>query len=94
MVEERIYVQRGPSAAGVVVGLIVVAAVVLAVLWGAGVMTVRHDAQNRVQITFDGSQAEHAGDGMLDKTGKALEQAGEKIQRQAHQPTPPQPVQR
>ncbi|HWB14212.1 MAG TPA: hypothetical protein VG826_33605 [Pirellulales bacterium] len=94
MVEERVYVERGPSAVGVLLGLIVVVAVVLAVLWGTGAMTVGRDPQNRFQITFDARQAEHAGDGMLDKTGKALEHAGEKLERQAHKPNAPEPVQR
>ncbi|HEV3342975.1 MAG TPA: hypothetical protein VG125_21555 [Pirellulales bacterium] len=93
MVDEKICVRRGRSAAGVLLGLIVVVAVVLAVLWGTGVMKVRHDAHG-VQITFDATQAEHAGDGMLDKTGKALEQAGEKLERQAHKPKAPQPIER
>jgi ABC-type transporter Mla subunit MlaD len=94
MVEERVYVQRGPSGVGVLLGLIVVAAVVLAVLWGTGVMTVGRDAQNRLHITFDANQAEHAGDDVLDKTGKALEHAGERLERQAHKPNTPEPVQR
>jgi hypothetical protein len=94
MVEERVYVQRGPSVAGLFLGLIIVIAIVIGVLWGTGTMTVHRDAQNRVQITFDASQAEHAGDAALDKTGKALERAGEKIEQQAHKPQPSEPVQR
>jgi hypothetical protein len=94
MVDERVYVERGPSAGGVLLGLILVAAVVVAVLWGTGVMTVGRDAQNRVQITFDAGQAEHAGDDMLGKTGEALKHAGEKIERQAHKPNAPEAVQR
>lgn len=94
MVEERVYVQRGPSAAGLFLGLLIVVAIVIGVLWSTGAMTVHRDPQNRVQITFDASQAEHAGDDALDKTGKALEHAGERIQQQAHKPQPNSPVQR
>ena len=94
MLEERVYVQRGPSAAGLLLGLLIVVAVIVGVLWGTGAMTVNRDAQNRVQITLDASQAEHASDKVLDKTGKALENAGEKIQRQANKPTPQEPVHR
>jgi hypothetical protein len=94
MVEERIYVQRGPSAAGLFLGLLIVVAIVVGVLWGTGALTVGRDAHNRVQITLDPSQAEHAGDDVLDKTGKALENAGEKIQQQAHKPNPQEPAQR
>lgn len=94
MVEERVYVQRGPSGLGVFLGLVIVVAVVLAVLWGTGVMTVGRDAQNRVHVTFDARQADHAGNDMLDKTGKALEHAGQKLERQAHKPNAPEPVQR
>lgn len=94
MVEERVYVSRGPSGLGLFLGLVLVALIVVGVLWGTGALTVQHDAQNRVQITLDPSQAEHAGDDALDKTGKALERAGEKIERQAHKPQNEQPVQR
>ena len=94
MVEERVYVQRGPSGVGLFLGLLAVLAIVVGVLWGTGALTVRHDAQNRVQITLDPSQAEQAGDKALDKTGKALERAGEKIERQAHKPKPEQPANR
>jgi len=94
MLEERVYVQRGPSGAGVLIGLIVVIAVIVAVAWGTGVMTVGRDAQNRVHVTFDANRAEHAGDDVLDKTGKALEHAGEKLERQAHKPNAPEPVHR
>ena len=94
MVEERVYVQRGPSAAGLFLGLLIVVAVVVGVLWGTGALTVGRDAQDRVQVTFDPARAKHAGDDALDKTGKALENAGEKIQRQAHKPERQEPVQR
>ena len=94
MVEERVYVQRGPSAAGLFLGLLIVVAIIVGVLWGTGALTVGRDAQNRVQVTFDPAQAEHAGDDALDKTGEALEHAGEKIQRQAHKPNRQERVQR
>lgn len=87
MVEERIYVQRGPSGVGLFLGLLVAVAIIVAVLWGTGALTVRHDPQNRVEISLDPSQAEIASNRMLDKTGKAIESAGEKIQRQAHKST-------
>lgn len=84
MVEERVYVERGPSALGVFLVIVVVAFVAVgAVLWGTGALVVNRDAQNRVQVTFDPARAEHAGDDALDKTGQALEDAGEKMQRQA-----------
>lgn len=95
MVEERVYVERGPTGLGIFLGLIVVVlVVVVGVLWGTGALVVGRDAQDRVQITYDPARAEHAGDDMLDKTGKALEHAGEKIERQAHKPNTERPVQR
>lgn len=86
MSDERIYVERSPSGVGLFLGLLVVVAIIAAVLWGTGALTVRRGPQDRVQVTFDPGQAEQAGDEMLDKTGKALERAGDKIQQQAHKP--------
>ena len=94
MVVERVYVNRGPSGLGLFLGLVLVLLIVVGVLWGTGALTVRHDPQNRVEITLDPSRAEHAGDNALDKTGKALENAGEKMQRQAHKPDVQSPAQR
>lgn len=84
MVEERVYVERGPSALGVFLAIVVVAFIVVgAVLWSTGALIVNRDPQNRVQVTYDPARAEHAGDNALEKTGQALENAGEKIKRQA-----------
>lgn len=94
MVEERVYVERGPSGLGLLIGLLVVVGIVVGVLWGTGALTMQRDAQNRVEITLDPSRAEHAGDDVLDKTGKALENAGEKMQRQSHNPQREQPTRR
>lgn len=94
MVEERVYVQRGPSAAGLFLGLLIVVAIVVGVLWGTGALTVGRDAQDRVQVTLDPARAEDASSNALDKTGKALENAGAKIQQQAHKPNRQEPVQR
>ncbi|HVX14699.1 MAG TPA: hypothetical protein VHC22_26155 [Pirellulales bacterium] len=93
MVDERVYVARGPSGLGIFLAIVVVLLIVVGVLWGSGSLVVGHDANNRFQVTFDPGRAEHAGDDVLDKTGKALEHAGEKMQRQAHKPSPPQPAQ-
>ena len=92
MADERVYVERGPSGAGLFLGLLVVFAIVVGVLWGTGALTVQRGPQDRVEVTFDPNRAEHAGDDMLDKTGQALERAGEKIQRQAHKPDREQPL--
>jgi uncharacterized membrane protein YqiK len=95
MVEERVYVERGPRGLGTFLAIVVVVFLIVAgVSWLSGALVVNHDAQNRVQITFDPSRAEHAGDDALDETGKALEHAGEKMQRQAHKTPPQPPVQR
>jgi hypothetical protein len=95
MVEERVYVERGPSGLGIFLALVVIVSlVVVGVLWGTGGLTVNRDAQNRVQVTFDPSRAQNAGNDALDKTGRALEHAGQKIERQAHKPTNERPVQR
>lgn len=95
MVEERVYVERGPSGLGIFLALVVIVSlVVVGVLWGSGALVVNRDAQNRVQVTFDPSQAENAGNDALDKTGKALEHAGEKMERQAHKPATERPIQR
>jgi hypothetical protein len=84
MVEERVYVERGPSALGVFLAIIVIAFLVVGgVLWSTGALVVGRDAQNRLQVTFDPARAENAGDDALEKTGQALEDAGEKIKRQA-----------
>lgn len=92
MASERIFVQGGPSGVGLFVGLLAVVAIVVAVLWGTGALTVQRGPQDRVEVTFDPDRAEHAGDDVLDKTGKALERAGEKMQRQATKPNHEQPV--
>ncbi|HQU43819.1 MAG: hypothetical protein B7Z73_03135 [Planctomycetia bacterium 21-64-5] len=92
MVEERVYVDRGPSGLGLFLGLLLVVAIVVGVLWGTGALTVQQGPRNRVEVTFDPSRAEHAGDDVLDKTGKSLERAGEKMQRQANKNDREQPV--
>lgn len=95
MVEERVYVERGPSGLGIFLALVVIVSlVVVGVLWGSGALVVNRDAQNRVQVTFDPSRAENTGNDVLDKTGKALEHAGEKMERQAHKPANDRPTQR
>lgn len=84
MVEERVYVERGSRALGVFLAVIVIAVLVVGgVLWSTGALVVDRDAQNRVRMTFDPARAEHAGDDALEKTGQALEKAGEKVKRQA-----------
>lgn len=93
MIDERVYVARGPSGLGIFLAFVVVLLIVVGVLWGAGALVVGRDANNHLQVTFDTGRAEHAGDDVLDKTGKALEHAGENMQRQAHKPAPPQPAQ-
>jgi hypothetical protein len=94
MVEERVYVDRGVSGVGLFLGLLLVVAIVGGVLWATGALEVRRDPQNRVEITLDPSRAEHAGDDVIDKTGKALESAGEKMQRQTHRAPTEQPARR
>lgn len=100
MAEERVYVERGPSALGVFLAIVVVAFLVVGgVLWSTGALLVNRDAQNRVQITYDPDRAEHAGDDALEKTGQALENAGDKIKRQARKndaqrPGTPAPIHR
>jgi hypothetical protein len=95
MVEERVYVERGPSGLGIFLAIVILLMVIIGgVLWSSGALVVNRDAHNRVQVTFDPSRAENASDDMLDKTGKALEHAGQKIERQAHTPAHDQPVKR
>lgn len=95
MVEERVYVERGPSGLGMFLAIVILLMIVIGgVLWSTGALVVGRDAQDRVQVTFDPSRAENAGDDMLDKTGKALERTGRKIERQAHKPPNDQPARR
>lgn len=99
MTEERVYVERGPSALGMFLAIIVIAFLVVGgVLWGTGALVINRDPQNRVQMTFDPDRAERAGDDALEKTGQALESAGEKLKRQARKNDahrePAAPVQR
>lgn len=80
-VEERVYVDRGTSGVGLILGFLVVVAVVIGVLWATGALSVRHDAEGRVEITVDPSQAEKASDKVIKKTGEAFEETGKKLQR-------------
>jgi hypothetical protein len=95
MVEERVYVERGRSGLGIFLSIaIILLLVVGGILWSTGALVVNRDAQDRVHVTYDPSRAKNAGSDVLGKTGKALEHAGEKIERQAHKPTGREPVQR
>lgn len=82
-VEERVYVDRGASGVGLILGFLVVVAIVVGVLWATGALSVRHDAGGRVEITVDPSQAEKASDKVMQKTGKTLEDTGKKLQQRS-----------
>jgi hypothetical protein len=79
-VEERVYVDRGTSGLGLILGFLVVVAIVVGVLWATGSLSVRHEADGRVEISVDPSQAEHASDNVIKKTGQTLEKAGKQLQ--------------
>lgn len=80
-VEERVYVDRGTSGGGLILGFLVVVAIVVGVLWATGALSVRHDVDGRVEITVDPSQAEKASDNVIQKAGKTMEDTGKKLQQ-------------
>jgi|SwirhisoilCB3_FD_contig_31_7830729_length_853_multi_5_in_0_out_0_1 hypothetical protein len=86
MLEERVYVQRQPGV-HILSALFVSLLIIIAALWMMGVITVGHAQGGPVVITVDFSKAEQASEKAVDKTGQALENAGEKLRQKAHEPT-------
>jgi hypothetical protein len=85
MVEERVYVQRQPGL-HILSALFISLLIIIAALWMMGVITFAHAQGGPVVITVDFSKAEQASEKAVDKTGQALENAGEKLQQKAHKP--------
>lgn len=81
MVEERIYVPRNPGL-HILAAVSVSLAVMIVALWLMGVIEVSHPNGGPVVITVDISKAEQASKDAADKTGRALEHAGEKLQQE------------
>ena len=82
MIEERVYVQRQPGA-HILAAIFVSLLVVILAMWLMGVMTVKHPDGGPVVITIDFSKAERASEDAADKTGQALERAGQKLREKA-----------
>jgi hypothetical protein len=86
MVEQRVYIERRPGAH--VLGAVLVSLIIIiGALWMMGVITVAKNG-SQVVITVDFSKAEKASQDAADKTGQALERAGEKLREKSH-PTIP-----
>lgn len=91
MLEERVYVQRQPGL-HIFSALFVSLIIIVAALWMMGVITFAHANGGPVVITVDFSKAEQASEKAVDKTGQALENAGENLRRKAHEPAAPPPA--
>jgi dissimilatory sulfite reductase (desulfoviridin) alpha/beta subunit len=85
MLEERVYVQRQPGL-HILSALFVSVLIIIAALWMMGVITVAHAQGGPVVITVDFTKAEQASEKAVEKTGQALENAGEKLRQKAHEP--------
>ena len=92
MIEERVYVQRQPGV-HILAAIFVSLLIVILALWLLGVMTVKHVDGGPVVITIDFAKAERASQDAADKTGEALERAGQEL-REKSRPAPAQPAQR
>lgn len=85
-VQERVYVDRGTSGAGLFLGLLAVVVIAVGVFWATGALTVQRPADGRVEVTFDPAKAKDSSKHAMQKTGEALEHAGQKLERQAQKP--------
>lgn len=84
--QERVYVDRGTSGGGLFLGLLAVVVLAVGALWATGVLTVQRPAEGRVEVTFDSSKVKESSKQAMQKTGAALEHAGQKLERQAQKP--------
>lgn len=91
MLEERVYVQRQPGL-HIISALFVSLIIIVAALWMMGVINFAHASGGPVVITVDFSKAEQASEKAVDQTGRALENAGEKLRQKAHEPETPPPA--
>jgi hypothetical protein len=82
MIEERVYVQRH-AGAQILAALFVSLLVVILAFWLVGVLTVKHLEGGPVVITVDFSKVEQASHEAVEKTGEALERAGQDLRENA-----------